>query len=968
MAGHPPSGTVTFLLTDLEGSTRMWEQDPEAMKAAMVRHDELLEKTIAAHHGYVFARMGDGMAAAFSTATDAVCAASAFQQAIGEEPQGTERPLRARVGLHTAEALIVDDRGYASLPINRCSRLMSAAHGGQIVISGATEALVRDQLPNGMGLLDLGEHRLRDLGSPTRIFQLSRGDHDEEFPPLRSLDSFPGNLPAQASTFIGRRAEAARVTAALGESRVVTLTGVGGVGKTRLAIQVAADLLPRYREGVWLVELAPVTEQAGVAEAIAEVFHPTNRSRQSLEDGIVEILSQKKLLLVLDNCEHVLGPVAHLVSRIEHSCPGVVVLATSREGMAIDGEQLIALPPLAAGQPDDDIDDLVHTDAVSLFVERARRVKADFALTENNSRAVIEICQRLDGVPLAIELAAARIIAMSPEDLLRRLDRRFELLAGGRRGAVGRHATLRAAIDWSYDLLDADEQRLLARLSVFSGGCALDAIEDVCSGDPVERAAALDLVTSLVSRSLVIAEDHPTGSRYRLLETIRQYCEQRLAELGETEQFRSRHCGFYAELLVDAAQGTQKAAFGPHGARGVGPAQDAVWTLSWTMGVGQRRLSIERDNVRTALANAVEAGDVARAVQIVANHPHRDRAGVGRVGQVYVLPAIRVLEMPGAADHPEYPRLLMVAAYEALDSLQPERADVLARQALDAARAKGVPLEGPPLEIDVLTLQAESSLGAGAYAEAVAAYTQAAEHAAEYGYLGIAAIYLSYSVSVDLLGGGDLGQVTERAERSLMLARQSEMPGAIVIALNCLSLTLVDSDPDRARALLHESAKRSTQPGGEIAPAFITASMAAGRLRDWSLALTLAGRAMYMYRGIMNPLHSAPCFAECARALVEDLPEVAGILQGAAYSAFRLAAPKGDNESQSAAPQGSTRNNFVFKAMHETHELLVAALGDERARELRRTGAAMGLDEAVSFALAHIDPKLLTGTIPSIDA
>ena len=399
MAGHLPSGTVTFLLTDLEGSTRMWEQDPDAMRAAMVRHDELLEKTVAAHRGFVFARMGDGMAAAFATARDAVSAAAGFQQALAAEPWGTARPLRVRAGLHTDEAVIVDDTDYASLPINRCSRLMTAAHGGQVVVSGATEMLMRGQLPPGMELVDLGEHRLRDLGRPTRIFQLTREGHHEDFPPLRSLDSFPGNLPAQVSSFIGREAEVARVAAALGESRVVTITGVGGVGKTRLALQVAADVLPRYREGVWLVELAPVTDQSGVAEAISEVFHPTNRSGQPLEDSLAEMLSQKQLLLVLDNCEHVLGAVARLVSRIEQSCPAVVVLATSREGMAIDGEQLIALPPLAVGEPGDDIDLLVHTDAVSLFVERARRVKADFALTESNARAVVEICQRLDGVP-----------------------------------------------------------------------------------------------------------------------------------------------------------------------------------------------------------------------------------------------------------------------------------------------------------------------------------------------------------------------------------------------------------------------------------------------------------------------------------------------------------------------------------------------------------------------------------------
>src|SRR3954471_7799673 len=307
MTAQPPSGTVTFLLTDLEGSTRMWEQDPIAMKAAMVRHDEIVEKNIAANRGHVFSRMGDEMAAAFATARDAGASAIAIKHALAEENWPTSTPLRARIGLHTAEAVIVDDTGYANLPINRCSRLMSAAHGGQIVLSGATESLVRDALPDGVELMDLGEHRLRDLRRPLWVFQFGR----EEFAPLRTLDTFPGNLPAQVSSFIGRQAEVSRVVSALGDSRVVTITGVGGVGKTRLAIQVAADLLPRYREGVWLVELAPVTEQSGVAEVIAEVFHPTPKSGQSLEDSLVEILSQKQLLLVLDNCEHVLGPVAH---------------------------------------------------------------------------------------------------------------------------------------------------------------------------------------------------------------------------------------------------------------------------------------------------------------------------------------------------------------------------------------------------------------------------------------------------------------------------------------------------------------------------------------------------------------------------------------------------------------------------------------------------------------------------------
>src|SRR5262249_25305586 len=305
MATHLPSGTVTFLLTDLEGSTRMWEQDPEAMKTAMVRHDELLEKTIADNDGFVFSRMGDGMAAAFATARDAVSAAAAIRQALSNEKWCTAKPLRARIGLHTAHAVIVDDAGYESLPINRCARLMAAAHGGQVVVSDATEALVRDELPDAAELIALGEHRLRDLGRPMRIFELASDSGRENFPPLRTLDAYPGNLPAQVSSFIGRQTEVVRVAEALDRSRVVTITRFGGVGKTRLAIQVAADRLPRHRDGAWLVELAPVRDPDDVAEAVGAVFHLANQTAS--EDALVEMLGHKQLLRVLDNCEHVLG-------------------------------------------------------------------------------------------------------------------------------------------------------------------------------------------------------------------------------------------------------------------------------------------------------------------------------------------------------------------------------------------------------------------------------------------------------------------------------------------------------------------------------------------------------------------------------------------------------------------------------------------------------------------------------------
>jgi predicted ATPase/class 3 adenylate cyclase len=944
MTGHPPSGTVTFLLTDLEGSTRMWEQDPDAMKAAMVRHDEILEKTIARNRGHVFARMGDGMAAAFATARDAVTAAAAFQQALAAESWRTAGPLRARVGLHTDEALIVDDTGYASLPINRCSRLMTAAHGGQVVLSGATEMLLRGQLPDGMELVDLGEHRLRDLGRPTRIFQLNHDGDRRDFPPLRTLDSFPGNLPAQVSSFIGRRADVARVTAALGASRVVTVTGVGGVGKTRLALHVAADVLPRYRDGAWLVELAPVRDPDGVVEAVAAAFRLTSRTGQSLEESLIEMLANKQLLLVLDNCEHLVGAVARLATRIERECQGLVVLATSREGLAVDGEQLIALPPLQAGAPDDDMDRLVSTDAVSLFVERARHVKADFALTDNNARSVVEICQRLDGVPLAIELAAARAIALSPADLLRRLDRRFQVLAGGRRGAVERHATLRAAIDWSYELLEPAEQRLLARLSVFSGGCTLEAIEKVCSGDPVDSEEVMDLVTGLVARSLVVAEDSVGGTRFRLLETIRQYGEEKLAEWGETEALLIEHARFYADLTARAAEHYYGS-------------EQLVWA---------RQVNLERGNIRAALATAIDASNAALAVRLVANHPHHH--GYGGTGAVFDIevPASRVLELPNAHKEPGYPRVLIAAAWLAYLRGDFEDADALRRQALEADALQSTTQSRPRVELDAWNLTAMVSLAAGDYAEAVTAYSHGAELAIAGGHLGIAAINLAVGVNTALLGGSEAEQATPTAEKALTLARQSGMHAAIVISLNSLALTLADLEPARARALLEESIQRSAAPGDASPSGVLTACLVAGRLKDWDLTLALAAQSMQLERWIMAPLQVAPCLAMCARALAESRPEKAGVLHGAAYATFRRAASESGSEHRPTTLVGPNAN-FVLTAMHQTGDIVAAVLGDESRRALRTEGAAMSMDDAITYALTDIEPSFRTGPIASID-
>ncbi len=940
MTGQLPSGTVTFLLTDLEGSTRMWEQDPVAMKAAMVRHDELLEKTVTAHRGFVFSRMGDGMAAAFATARDALAAAAAFQNALDAEPWGTAGPLRARVGLHTDEAVIVDDTGYASLPINRCARLMTAAHGGQTVVSGATEMLLRGQLPDGMELADLGEHRLRDLGRPTRIFGLFRDGDREEFPPLRTLDSFPGNLPAQVSSFIGRKTDVARVAKALDTSRVVTVTGVGGVGKTRLALQVAADVLPHYRDGVWLVDLAPVRDTDGVAEAVATALRLTNAGGKSLENSLIDALAQSQLLLLLDNCEHLLGPVARLVSRIERGCPAVVVLATSREGMAIDGEQLIALPPLAVGDPDADIDSLLQTDAIGLFVERARQVKADFTLTPNNARSVAETCQRLDGVALAIELAAARIIAMSPAELVARLDRRFHVLAGARRGAVERHATLRAAIDWSYDLLSDAEKRLLARMSVFSGGCTLEAIEQVCSSEFTNREDVMDMVAGLVARSLVVAEDGDEGTRYRLLETIRQYGEERVADWGETDSLAIRHAEFYTELSARAT----KHSYGP---------QQLVWA---------RQIKLEHDNIRSALSHAVDAGNAPLAVRLVAYQPHQEKAE-GPTGEVLRMDAAPVIELPGAAEEPGFPLVLMTAAYNVQATGNWDEVQQLCRQAMEAERNIPGANHSHRIEMDTFSLLAQQALAGGDYGNAISAYARATELAIIDGYTGLGAIFKAYGIQCTMLGGLDTEDTAKRADDAVALARQSRMPGAIVLSLNALALALVDREPARARTVLRESLELASTPGQEVSSGVLTACLVAGRLRDWDLTLALTGKTMRLWRWSVALMQSAPCLSLCARAIAEDRPEVAGVLRGAAYAAYSQASPAAAPTKQTTAP----RTNFILAALQETGEIISAALGDERRRELRTQGAAMSMDEAISYAVANIDPKLLTGPIANID-
>jgi class 3 adenylate cyclase len=445
-----PAGTVTFLLTDIEGSTRLWEAAPEAMTVALQRHDRLLAEVIAEHGGVVVISRGEGDSffAVFPSAVSAVEAAGVCQLRLGREAWPTGSALRVRMGLHTGEARVRGGDHVDNTPINRCARVRAAPHGGQVLVTKATRDLVEGRLSSGLGLKRLGEFRLRDLAEPELIYQLTHAELPVDFPPLRTLAE--GNLPLQVSSFIGRARELEQTAAVLGEARVVTLTGAGGAGKTRLALQAAGQVAARFRDGAWLCELAPIRDSAGVDDAVAAVFSVTAPAGQSTQDALVEFLRGKQLLLVLDNCEHLLEEAAALAGVLQRSCERLVILATSREGLGIEGERLVPVPPLEVPGSDADLAAISQAEAVRLFAERAVAVKPDFAVTAVNAPAVAAVVRRLDGLALAIELAAARVAAMTPAELARRLERSFAVLAAGQRGALAHHQTLRATIDWSF--------------------------------------------------------------------------------------------------------------------------------------------------------------------------------------------------------------------------------------------------------------------------------------------------------------------------------------------------------------------------------------------------------------------------------------------------------------------------------------------------------------------------------------
>ncbi len=612
-AAAAPSGVVTFLFTDVEGSTRRWEADAEAMRAALAAHDAVLRAAIESHDGLLFKHTGDGVCAAFASPKSAVDAAVAAQRKLA---------LPVRMGLATGEAEL---RGgdYFGTVLNRAARVMAAGHGGQILLADSTAGLV-----NGVDLIDLGPRRLRDVPIPVGVFQVRAVGLETDFPSLRALDTTPGNLRPATTSFIGRESEVAELQAAVKAHQLTTLTGVGGVGKTRLAVEVAARLADEFPDGVWFFDLAAVADPAAVPDAVASVLGIVQQPETSVADSVAAALEGRVRLLVFDNCEHVVDSVADLVEAILAASTAVTILATSREGLGVSEERLWRVPSL-------DVNSGNESAAVNLFVDRARSVESDFSLAQGGeSDAVVEICRRLDGIPLAIELAASRMASMSAVEVRDRLDQRFRLLVGSRRG-LARHQTLRHAVAWSYDHLDDAEKALLERCSVFAGGFALESACAVMGSD--DDFATLDLLDALVRKSLLVADRSSGRTRFSMLETIRQFAEDQLVASDAADQIRDAHARYFAGCEADIM---------------------ALWD-SPRQREAYNWFTTELPNLRTAFRWAADSGNLDDAAAIAA---YANLLGALVANFEPMAWAEELIEPARAVDHPRLATLYVNAA------------------------------------------------------------------------------------------------------------------------------------------------------------------------------------------------------------------------------------------------------------------------------------------------------------------
>jgi predicted ATPase/class 3 adenylate cyclase len=905
-----PHGTVTFLFTDLEGSTRRWEAHPQEMRDALARHDAIVRGAVESHGGVVFSTMGDGMAAVFASAPEAVRAVLAAQQGLGSEGWGeVTGPLAARMGLLTAEGVLGGEH-YLNQPLNRCARLMAAGHGGQALVSGATEVLVREDLPVGCGLVDLGEHRLRDLARPVRVFQLTGPGLRGEFPPLRTMEGFAGNLPVQLSSFVGRAGELAELAATLAASPLVTVTGPGGVGKTRLALQAAADQLPAFTDGAWLCELAPAGDEQAMALAVLAVLRVQPRAGLSVAGSIVEFLrTRSALLLVLDNCEHLLGPAAALAADILRGCRGVRILATSRQALGVGGEQVFGLRPLPLPPPEATMAAAGASDAVSLFAQRAAAARGDFSLTPANVAAVSEICRRLDGIPLAIELAAARVAALRPAEIAGLLDERFRLLTRGRADAAGRQQTLQATVEWSYALLSEAERGVFDRLGVFPASFDAAAAAEIAGANGLQRWDILDSLTSLVAKSMVAEEEGPDQtSRYRLLETMRAYARQQLAA-GEPGRLQHRHAEYYAAFAERA---------GPELG---GPAQ-----LEW-----QPRILAERDNLQAAVTWALTSGSQARppAFRIV--------AALGALVSISPSTASGWAEACAAQIGACPPELRgMVTAAAAWSAFFAGDLPLARRRAEDVLQD---PASTDPISLGLLRLvRAHTCTLTGQPERGASIAREGRQEAADLGIEFLVAYFL-VAEAMARTAAGDYAAARPPAMEAVEVARRVQNPALSAMAFCAAAGAIWPSDPQTALTLIEDSLAlaRAGASGAVLSTALMQAGLIRAQTANLPGALAVLQEAMAQQHADGNRLLLGVTLqiAVVVLALLGEA-ERAVVLSGACSAHFLPDIP--------AVPRDQKMG------IGEAQALARRTLGETAYTAALARGAAMDNDELAGYA------------------
>jgi len=926
------AGFVTLLFTDIEGGVRLWEDDPDAMAVASARNDRIIREQVEASGGHVFKAVGDAHRAVFLDPVAALSSAVAIQRVVSAEPRESSLPVQVRAALHSG-ACAERDGDYVGQVVNRAARLLDVGHGGQVLVTAAAYALLADRLPAGVGLRDLGEQRLRDLGRAERVFQVTGPGLAEKFGVLRSLDdpALRHNLPSQATSFVGRIAELAELRALMsGGSRLVTIAGPGGIGKSRLALQAAADALDGPGDGVWLVELAPVAEPELVPRTAAAALRVSEAPGRPVLDTLIDAIGDRDLLMILDNAEQVLGAVAGLADAVTRSCPRVRLLVTSREPLGINGEHILRVPGLAVPPADLAVPGRLSAfESVQLFTEHAALQRRGFIVDSANAAAVAAICVRLDGIPLALELAAARLGTLSAPEINARLDHRFRLLTTGDRTALPRHQTLRALIDWSYDLLTPQEQIAFERLSVFAGGWTLDAAEAVACGSDLEEWQVLDLLAALIGKSLVQAEVTLDSTRYRLLETIRHYAAERLALRtgSDLRDARVVHRDHYLSLVEAAAPETP----GPDEAR-------------WL-----DRIEVEFDNIRAALAFSIaDPGSVEPGLRLAAGL--RTFAYMrGHSGEV--------LEALGALiGHP--------------DSRQPARylARALAANCHLLNYFGGNP-DIPSMAAEAITIArdlADDDLAA----DALAALNW---YSFFHGDLPAALARADEAVALARAAGRTRLIVTTLGARAVFKGESGDLDGSFADQQEVLSLARVNGDNfvvaltlanlgvDRVAAGEFPAALAYLQDGLRVADAHGYQSLTAAIQANLGSAYLMAGdvaSGRRLLAGVLDTAQSSgekthvyrAIFGLAVAACAEDDPAVAATLHGAA-----------DNQYEQA---GKVFEAIESKMRVGDHDRLLAALGQAAFDAAYQHGRTLSQAEAIALALSTAQPD--PGPAPAV--